>query len=172
MFLWSAWFWAFFNAVAGFPADRSHARGATRCSGCRRRNASGSGALQRARHLGRPRGHRRPSDPWHPAAVETRLLLLTLGHHGDLGAPRGSWKNNTGQGLKYGLIRPCCLGATFTCVQAFEYRPRRFSFAGQCLRRDLLHGEPASTAFHVLVGTIFLIVCPRPAPMPATPFTP
>ena len=70
-------------------------------------------------------------DPWHLPLLNT-LLLLTSG-------TTVTWAHhalleNNRQGLKYGLILTILLGATFFMATGF-------------------HG------FHVLVGTIFLIVC-------------
>jgi uncharacterized protein (DUF983 family) len=59
-----------------------------------------------------------------------------------------------------GLLLTCMLGACFTCVQAYEYAPRRSpsgpratSTASTFFMATGFHG------FHVLVGTMFLIVC-------------
>ncbi len=50
------------------------------------------------------------------------------------------------------------LGALFTCVQAYEYCACRVRLQRQHLRRHLLHGDRLPWR-HVLIGTIFLIVC-------------
>jgi len=48
--------------------------------------------------------------------------------------------------------------ATFTCVQAYEYGHAAFSFAGNIYGATFFMAT-GFHGFHVLVGTIFLIVC-------------
>jgi cytochrome c oxidase subunit 3 len=94
-------------------------------------------------------------DPWHLPLFNTLILLtsgttVTWAHHALL--------HNDRQGLKWGLILTVALGALFTCVQALEYANAGFSFS------DNIYGATFFMAtgfhgFHVLVGTIFLIVC-------------
>jgi cytochrome c oxidase subunit 3 len=50
------------------------------------------------------------------------------------------------------------LGALFTCVQAFEYAHAAFSFSGHIYGATFFMAT-GFHGFHVLVGTIFLIVC-------------
>ena len=94
-------------------------------------------------------------DPWHLPLLNTLLLLtsgttVTWAHHALL--------ENNRQGLKYGLILTILLGATFTCVQAYEYSHAAFSFAGNIYGATFFMAT-GFHGFHVLVGTIFLIVC-------------
>ncbi|QDZ09406.1 cytochrome c oxidase subunit 3 [Devosia ginsengisoli] len=94
-------------------------------------------------------------DPFHLPLFNTLLLLtsgttVTWAHHALLEGDR--------EGLKWGLILTVLLGAVFTCVQAIEYMEAGFSFAGNMYGATFfmatgLHG------FHVLIGTIFLLVC-------------
>jgi cytochrome c oxidase subunit 3 len=94
-------------------------------------------------------------DPFHLPLFNTLLLLtsgttVTWAHHALLEGDR--------EGLKWGLVLTVLLGAVFTCVQAIEYMEAGFSFAGNMYGATFfmatgLHG------FHVLVGTIFLLVC-------------
>jgi cytochrome c oxidase subunit 3 len=131
-----AWFWAFFDASL-FPGE----------------------AIQyaRAEFTG---GHWPPKgievlDPWHFPLLNTLILLtsgttVTWAHHELL--------ENNRTGLKYGLILTIVLGVLFTCVQAWEYAHAPFGF------KDSIYGATFFMAtgfhgFHVLVGTIFLIVC-------------
>src|ERR1700732_1133706 len=94
-------------------------------------------------------------DPWHLPWL-TPLLLLTSGttvtwaHHALL--------ENDRQGLKYGLILTVVLGALFTCVQAYEYSHALFVFSGN-VSGGTFFMPTGFHGFHVLVGTIFLIVC-------------
>ena len=94
-------------------------------------------------------------DPWHLPLLNTLMLLtsgttVTWAHHALL--------ENDRQGLKYGLILTILLGATFTCVQAYEYSHAAFSFAGNIYGSTFFMAT-GFHGFHVLVGTIFLIVC-------------
>jgi cytochrome c oxidase subunit 3 len=94
-------------------------------------------------------------DPFHLPLFNTLLLLtsgttVTWAHHALL--------ENDRKGLIWGLVLTCVLGAIFTCVQAIEYLEAGFSLAGSMYGSTFfmatgLHG------FHVLVGTIFLLVC-------------
>jgi cytochrome c oxidase subunit 3 len=94
-------------------------------------------------------------DPWHLPLLNTLLLLtsgttVTWAHHALL--------ENDRKGLKYGLILTCILGALFTCVQAYEYGHAAFSFAGNIYGATFFMAT-GFHGFHVLVGTIFLLVC-------------
>jgi len=94
-------------------------------------------------------------DPFHLPLFNTLLLLtsgttVTWAHHALLEGDR--------EGLKWGLILTVLLGAVFTCVQAIEYMEAGFAFSGNMYGATFfmatgLHG------FHVLIGTIFLLVC-------------
>src|SRR5260370_31085860 len=93
-------------------------------------------------------------DPWHLPLLNTLLLLtsgttVTWAHHALL--------ENDRKGLKYGLILTVLLGATFTCVQAYEYSHAAFSFAGNVYGATFFMAT-GFHGFHVLFGTIFLIV--------------
>jgi cytochrome c oxidase subunit III len=97
-------------------------------------------------------------DPFHLPLFNTLLLLtsgttVTWAHHALLEGDR--------EGLKWGLILTCLLGAVFTCVQAVEYSEAGFAFGGQ---DALMYGGTFFMAtglhgFHVFVGTLFLLVC-------------
>ena len=94
-------------------------------------------------------------DPWHLPFVNTVILLLsgttvTWAHH--------ALKEGDRKGLIQGLTYTVILGALFSCVQAYEYAHAPFGFtdgiyASTFFMATGFHG------FHVLVGTIFLIVC-------------
>ena len=130
-----AWFWAFFNSSI-FPDDIFQVTRTELFQGV-----------------------------WPPKGIEllNTLLLLTSGatltwaHHGLLRDDRGV--------LIKGLIATIALGLIFTCVQGYEYAHAPFAFSF-----DPAH--PAATnygstffmatgfhGFHVIVGTLFLIVC-------------
>jgi cytochrome c oxidase subunit 3 len=94
-------------------------------------------------------------DPFHLPLFNTLLLLtsgttVTWAHHALLHDDR--------EGLKWGLALTIVLGVFFTCVQVLEYSQAGFSFSGN------LYGATFFMAtgfhgFHVIIGTIFLIVC-------------
>jgi cytochrome c oxidase subunit III len=131
-----AWFWAFFDASL-FTGEAIQATRAEVTGG-----------------VWPPKGIE-VFDPWHLPLVNTLILLtsgttVTWAHHALL--------NNDRQGLKWGLIATVALGVIFTCVQAYEYSHAAFGFS------ESIYGATFFMAtgfhgFHVLVGTIFLIVC-------------
>jgi cytochrome c oxidase subunit 3 len=98
-------------------------------------------------------------DPWHLPLVNTLILLtsgttVTWAHHALL--------NNDRRGLKWGLVATVLLGALFTCIQAWEYGHAQFAFSRQ--GEGNIYGSTFFMAtgfhgFHVLIGTIFLLVC-------------
>jgi cytochrome c oxidase subunit 3 len=144
-----AWFWAFFNSAL-FPADAVHA---TRDAifGCGAGTAMGACSVP---GTWPPKGIE-AFDPWHLPLLNTLLLLtsgttVTWAHHALLEDDR--------QGLKYGLILTVILGAAFTCVQAYEYGHALFHFSGNVYGATFFMAT-GFHGFHVLIGTIFLIVC-------------
>jgi cytochrome c oxidase subunit 3 len=147
-----AWFWAYFNS-AFFPHDVS---------------------------IGQwPPVGIVTLDPWHFPILNTLLLLtsattVTWAHH--------ALQHGDNKGTVQGLIVTILLGMSFTCVQAYEYThaPFTFGFNGAALVpfTDAAHATLATGVgnlgaiygstffmatgfhgFHVIVGTIFLIVC-------------
>ncbi|MEM8797251.1 MAG: cytochrome c oxidase subunit 3 [Pseudomonadota bacterium] len=131
-----AWFWAFFDA--SLFADEAQQFSRVEFTG----------------GVWPPEDHT-VLDPWHLPLFNTVILLLsgttvTWAHHALLHDDRES--------LKFGLICTVILGVIFTAVQAYEYAIAPFSFS------DSIYGATFYMAtgfhgFHVLVGTIFLIVC-------------
>lgn len=131
-----AWFWAFFDASL-FPGE----------------------LVQEARveHTGGvwPPSDIEVLDPWHLPLFNTIILLLsgttvTWAHHALI---EGDRRTLTGM-----LFITIVLGVLFSFVQAYEYGHASFSFS------DSIYGATFYMAtgfhgFHVLVGTIFLIVC-------------
>jgi cytochrome c oxidase subunit III len=132
-----AWFWAFFDSAWFLPAD----------------------AVETARiHFtgGQwpPKGIE-TINPWHFPLFNTLILLtsgttVTWAHHALL--------NDDRKGLKFGLICTIVLGATFTCVQAWEYAHAPFSFSGNIFGATFFMAT-GFHGFHVIIGTIFLTVC-------------
>jgi cytochrome c oxidase subunit III len=144
-----AWFWAFFNSAL-FPADAVHAA-RDAIFGCGAGTQMGACAVP---GTWPPKGIE-AFDPWHLPLLNTLLLLtsgttVTWAHHALL--------ENDRQGLKYGLWLTVALGACFTCVQAYEYSHALFGFSGNIYGATFFMAT-GFHGFHVLVGTIFLIVC-------------
>jgi cytochrome c oxidase subunit 3 len=96
--------------------------------------------------------------------VNTLTLLLsgttiTWAHHA---LQQGDRKS-----AKIGLLLTIILGALFTAIQAYEYQhilEHKYFFGGEGAENSGLYGSAFFMAtgfhgFHVLVGTIFLIVC-------------
>jgi len=131
-----AWFWAFFDASL-FPGEAAQ--------------------YARTEFTG---GHWPPEgievlDPFHLPLFNTIVLLLsgttvTWAHHALLHNERGM--------LKGMLAVTVALGILFTSVQAYEYIHAPFGF------KESIYGATFFMAtgfhgFHVLIGTVFLIVC-------------
>ncbi|HXM31116.1 MAG TPA: cytochrome c oxidase subunit 3, partial [Xanthobacteraceae bacterium] len=137
-----AWFWAYFDAAL-FPAEPKE--------------------FMRTELLG---GHWPPVptaddrfkstfDPWHLPLLNTLILLtsgttVTWAHHALL--------ENDRKGLIQGLWLTIILGATFTCVQAFEYSHAAFTYAGHIYGSTFFMATGFHGA-HVIISTIFLSVC-------------
>ena len=147
-----AWFWAYFNSAL-FPLDVS----------------IGTWPPQGIITF----------DPWHLPLINTLILLtsgstVTWAHHAILTGDR--------KGAIQGLILTVLLGMSFTGIQAYEYNHAAFTFGlnGAMLQPLMDEAHKSLTAgvgnlgaiygttffmatgfhgFHVLVGTIFLIVC-------------
>ena len=131
-----AWFWAFFDASL-FAGEKIQ--------------------YARVEFTG---GHWPPKgievlDPWHFPLLNTLILLtsgttVTWAHHALLQGDRS--------GLKKGLILTILLGITFTLVQAYEYSHAPFAFKGSIYGSTFFMAT-GFHGFHVIIGTIFLIVC-------------
>ena len=135
-----AWFWAFFDAA--LYSDE---------------------AIQAARVVATgaawPPTNIVAFDPWHLPLVNTLILLtsgttVTWAHHALL--------HNDRKGLVWGLVCTVVLGLLFTFVQGYEYAHAAFNFIGD--NGGNIYGSTFFMAtgfhgFHVIVGTIFLIVC-------------
>jgi len=94
-------------------------------------------------------------DPWHLPFINTLILLLsgttvTWAHH--------ALRENDRNGLRNGLLCTVLLGALFTGVQVFEYTHAAFGFADG-IYSSTFYMATGFHGFHVLIGTIFLIVC-------------
>ncbi len=131
-----AWFWAYFDASL-YPGEAIQ--------------------FSRAELTG---GHWPPDgietfDPWHLPLINTLILLtsgttVTWAHHALLEDNR--------EELKWGLILTVGLGALFTVFQVYEYQHAAFGFSGHIYGATFFMAT-GFHGFHVIVGTIFLLVC-------------
>jgi len=131
-----AWFWAYFDASL-YPGE----------------------AIQYSR-TELTGGHWPPQgietfDPWHLPLINTLILLtsgttVTWAHHALLEDNR--------EELKWGLVLTVTLGALFTVFQVYEYQHAAFGFSGH-IYGATFYMATGFHGFHVLVGTIFLLVC-------------
>ena len=126
-----ALFWAFFN-FAIFPE-----------------NVAGS------THAVWPPEGVRTFDPFSLPFLNTLILLLsgttiTWAHHALI--------ENDRRSLAIGLTATIILGISFTCCQAIEYSHAPFKLSGGIFP-SVFFLATGFHGFHVIVGTIFLIVC-------------
>ena len=94
-------------------------------------------------------------DPFHLPLFNTLLLLtsgttVTWAHHALIHGDK--------KGLRWGLALTIVLGLMFTCVQALEYSRAGFSYSGNIYGATFFMAT-GFHGFHVIIGTIFLIVC-------------
>ncbi|PSC04654.1 cytochrome c oxidase subunit 3 [Alsobacter soli] len=94
-------------------------------------------------------------NPFHLPLLNTLILLtsgttVTWAHHALL--------HNDRNGLKWGLILTVILGALFSVVQGYEYAHAHFAFKGSIYGSTFFMAT-GFHGFHVLIGTIFLLVC-------------
>ncbi len=131
-----AWFWAFFDASLF---------------------ANEAAQIARIEHTGGqwPPAGIQVLDPLHLPLFNTVTLLLsgttvTWAHH--------ALTHGDKKGLVWGLFLTIVLGVIFSAVQALEYADAPFAFAGSIYGSTFFMAT-GFHGFHVLVGTIFLIVC-------------
>jgi cytochrome c oxidase subunit 3 len=131
-----AWFWAFFDASLFVSEASQFAR------------VEATGGVW-------PPAGIETFDPWHLPLFNTLILLtsgttVTWAHHALL--------HNDREGLKWGLTLTVLLGVLFSFVQAYEYSHAAFGFSGS-IYGATFYMATGFHGFHVIVGTIFLIVC-------------
>jgi cytochrome c oxidase subunit III len=125
-----AWFWAFFNAAL-FPSMHEGIDGVWPPAGVE------------------------VLDPFVFPLLNTLILLLsgttvTWAHHALIHGDR--------KGLKQGLLLTIILGMIFSAVQAYEYYHAEIAFSGN-IYGSTFYMATGFHGFHVIVGTIFLMVC-------------
>ena len=129
-----AWFWAFFSASL-FPS-----------------------AAEAVGGQWPPKGIE-VLDPFGFPLLNTLILLcsgttVTWAHHALIHGDR--------EGLKKGLLATIALGLVFTSIQAYEYASAPFAFKlanGGNIYGSTFFMATGFHGFHVIVGTIFLIIC-------------
>jgi cytochrome c oxidase subunit III len=126
------WFWAFFD-FALFPSALSEVVG---------------GQFP-------PKAIEAVMNPFDLPLLNTMILLcsgttVTWAHHSLIHGDR--------EGLKKGLWATIALGILFSAIQAYEYSHAPFAFGGNTYS-SAFYMATGFHGFHVLVGTIFLIVC-------------
>ncbi|MCA1244439.1 cytochrome c oxidase subunit 3 [Stappia stellulata] len=131
-----AWFWAFFDASLFTNEAAQFAR------------------VEATGGVWPPEGIE-TFDPWHLPLFNTLILLtsgttVTWAHH--------SLLHNDREGLKWGLTLTVVLGVLFSIVQAYEYSHAAFGFSGS-IYGATFYMATGFHGFHVIVGTIFLLVC-------------
>lgn len=94
-------------------------------------------------------------DAWQLPLLNTLILLcsgttVTWAHHSLIHGDR--------KGLIQGLWLTVILGAVFSSLQAFEYGEAPFGFAGLNYS-SAFYMATGFHGFHVIIGTIFLIIC-------------
>ena len=135
-----AWFWAFFDASLFAGEAKMVAR------------IAATGGIW-------PPAGTQVFDPFHLPLLNTLILLtsgttVTWAHHALL--------NNDRKGLVNGLILTIVLGLLFSFVQAWEYGHAMFAFSresGGNIYGSTFFMATGFHGFHVIIGTIFLIVC-------------
>ncbi|WP_133365483.1 cytochrome c oxidase subunit 3 [Qipengyuania sediminis] len=126
------WFWAWFD-FALFPSELSEVIGGE----------------------WPPKAIEEVIDPFSLPLLNTLILLcsgttVTWAHHSLIHGDR--------DGLKKGLWATIILGVVFSLIQAYEYGVAPFAFGGNTYS-SAFYMATGFHGFHVLIGTIFLIVC-------------
>jgi cytochrome c oxidase subunit 3 len=135
-----AWFWAFFDASL-FADEAMQAS---------RLEVTGGAWPPKGVHV---------FDPWHLPLLNTLILLtsgttVTWAHHALI--------HNDRKSLIWGLALTIILGMLFTSIQAYEYAHAAFAFSrnnGGNIYGSTFFMATGFHGFHVIIGTIFLIVC-------------
>ena len=140
------WFWAWFD-FSLFPVALEVKEGAISL-------IEGPNSITHAAGMWPPKGLE-VIDAFHFPLLNTLILLcsgttVTWAHHALIHGDR--------EGLKKGLWLTIILGALFSSIQAYEYLHAPFGFKGLNYSAAF-YMATGFHGFHVLIGTIFLIVC-------------
>ena len=145
-----AWFWGYFDASL-LTGDVHTLQNSTATVGLVERNTLTGGVWPPV-----PSEHfQHTFDPWGLPLVNTLILLtsgatVTWAHH--------SLLENNRSALVWGLVLTIVLGISFTTLQAIEYAHAGFSFPGHIYGSTFFMAT-GFHGFHVIIGTLFLIVC-------------
>ncbi len=95
-------------------------------------------------------------DPWHLPLINTMILICsgmaaTWAHHAIA-------HENNRKDMINGLALAVVLGIAFTVLQAYEYQHAAFGFSGNIYGANFFMAT-GFHGFHVVIGTIFLLVC-------------
>ena len=145
-----AWFWGYFDA-AFYAGDVHTLQNSDQVIGLVERNALTGGHWPPQPNP----AFEHTFNPWGLPLVNTLILLtsgttVTWAHHALL--------ENNRKSLIWGLFLTIILGIAFTACQAFEYMHAGFSFPGH-LYGSTFFMATGFHGFHVIIGTLFLIVC-------------
>jgi cytochrome c oxidase subunit 3 len=145
-----AWFWGYFDAAL-FTGDVTTLQNSTETVGLVERNTLTGGVWPPVPS----ENFSHTFDPWGLPLVNTLILLtsgatVTWAHH--------SLLENHRSGLIWGLVLTVILGLAFTACQAIEYAHAGFSFPGHIYGSTFFMAT-GFHGFHVIIGTLFLIVC-------------
>jgi len=158
----AAWFWAFFGAAL-FPGGMEPLVGADGSAILNDEGLQawlGNDGRQLATGGTWPPQGVTPLNPWHLPLINTLILLLsgttvTWAHH--------AVQHGDQKGLQQGLIATIALGLVFTFFQYLEYREALveglFTFSGGGIYGAAFFMATGFHGLHVVIGTIFLIVC-------------
>jgi cytochrome c oxidase subunit III len=146
-----AWFWAFFDASLFSGEAIQQAR-----------SLATGGVFPPAPLVEGAAEHTKIFDPWHLPLINTLILLtsgttVTWAHHALLNKDRN--------GLIWGLVLTIILGLVFTSLQVVEYAEAGFNFTRHNtelpgnIYGSVFYMATGFHGFHVVVGTIFLIIC-------------
>jgi len=153
-----AWFWAFFSSAL-FPAPVEWVDGAVQHI-----TDTATAGIWPMKGL-------EVLDPFGFPLLNTFILLcsgttVTWAHHAMIhghrgGEMKGLWGAigvGENDGLKKGLWLTILLGMLFTSIQAYEYIHAPFNFKANIFGATFFMAT-GFHGFHVIIGTIFLIVC-------------
>jgi cytochrome c oxidase subunit III len=145
----AGWFWAFFDfSLFPAPLEVTFTDGVQATA-----SLFGQEGADAARQF--PAKGLSVLDPFDLPLLNTLILLcsgttVTWAHHSLIHGDR--------DGLKKGLWATIILGVLFTSIQAYEYAHAPFTF-GQNTYGSAFYMATGFHGFHVIVGTIMLIVC-------------
>jgi cytochrome c oxidase subunit 3 len=141
------WFWSFFDfALFPEPLLYDAATGVTTNEFLQDNTLTGGSFVPEGMEV---------LNPFSLPLLNTLILLcsgttVTWAHHALIHGDR--------EGLKQGLWATIALGVLFTGIQAYEYGIAPFGFGGNTYS-SAFYMATGFHGFHVLIGTIFLIVC-------------